>query len=94
MVEPKLSVNVESLVKLNCKCGSDHFIDVIHVRFAPALLSPKGIPTFIRVPKGFLCGKCGEINAFEQKLPISPGQPLAEMDGEEKIIVEDNDNGD
>jgi len=94
MPDAKLTVNVENLVKLNCKCGSDHFIDVIHVRFAPALVSPKGIPTFIRVPKGFLCGSCGEINSFEQKLPISPGQPLAQMGGEEEVIVEDSSNGD
>lgn len=95
MVDPKqLSVDVNNLVKLSCKCGSEHFIDVIHVRFAPALLSPKGVPTFVRVPKGFLCGQCGEINSFEQKLPISPGQPLSQMEGEEKVIVEGDDNGD
>jgi hypothetical protein len=59
----QLNVNINQLEPMCCGgCGSLTFVQMISVRYLPALQSPNGQPGTVFMPAGVACTQCGTEN--------------------------------
>lgn len=62
------NLNVNDCEPYVCKfCGAEFFVDTLRLVHISALQSPLGQEGLGRVPSGYVCAGCGELNSHERK---------------------------
>jgi len=54
-----LTIPITELKERVCKCGSEIFVQALRLREVPAIYSPSGKPSTMRIEVGYLCAHCG-----------------------------------
>ena len=62
-------VKVEDLEEIycdNCEADSPAWVEAYILKYAGPLQSPTGQPHVVKIPCGFICGRCGSLNDFRK----------------------------